>query len=324
MAYTTIASTDTDVDSPITVALMTALANNPTAIANGDTGAPKIKEAAMDAASVNSAALKTSAGAVSTTGILHSTLPGGSFGFWIEMKRSSTTTWYADAAPALSYLQGGSVASLRSIPATYTNTITLATVGGTIYAQQTYVQASPPNWINKDDGEIPLFVYAKINKSTSEIVGVYSADAAPWHYNGPTDIRPQKIVTLEDGSVKKYRERKDMSAVPFTFEQAKVDPVKMAEYAAAFEVAPIVYEEITQEVKNKDMTLIPRPFNGDDSHEIILLNPVGDFMWNLSEMTKHEQFDINELLHSGYFKVNNTAMNITTPPGVQAFDFMWK
>jgi hypothetical protein len=42
MAWTTIPNSDIDQDSPITQTLMTALRDNPIAIANGDTGAPRV------------------------------------------------------------------------------------------------------------------------------------------------------------------------------------------------------------------------------------------------------------------------------------------
>ncbi len=46
--YRTIASTETDGDSPVTVQLLTALADNPTAIAEGASGAPRVKPQALD------------------------------------------------------------------------------------------------------------------------------------------------------------------------------------------------------------------------------------------------------------------------------------
>lgn len=331
MAWTTIASTDTDVDSPITVSLMTGIVGNFDALATGATGAPKIEEAAMDAASVNQAALKSTVGSVSTssTGV-YTTLPGGDYGFWPTVKSSATTSELYLVQPMSPDNTnpnglGGFDSISVAITTSYVNRIILGVNNGpTIYAQQRYITASPPNWINKADGEIPLFLYAQINKSTSDIISIYCADAAPWHYNGPTDIRPSKIVRDEDGSYTKYRARKDMRDFPFTLEQAKTDPVKLQEYDAAFAAAPVIHVEITQDTKNADMPLIPRPFEPDADSEVILLNPVGDLTWSLSEMTQHEQFDINELLHEGRFKIQNTAMNISTPPGVQAFDFSWK
>lgn len=46
--YRTISSTETDADSPVTVQLMTALADNPTAIAEGASGAPRVDGRALD------------------------------------------------------------------------------------------------------------------------------------------------------------------------------------------------------------------------------------------------------------------------------------
>lgn len=312
MAYTTLVSTDYDVDSPITVGVATAWSTNAEEIVAGNAASHKVQEAAMGSASVNQAALKSTIGAISTTGTTFTTLPGGEYGFYINLKSSTTTAATHVATPA-------SNLTTTSISTSYTNYIYLSTSLGTIFAQQRYIQASPPNWINKQDGEIPLFIYAQINKTTGDIISVYCADAAPWHYNGPTDIRPQKII---DGI--KYRERKDMSKIPFTLAEAKTDIVKLQEYEAAWVDAPIIYQEITQDIKNADMCLIPRPFEPDADTQVILLNPVGDLTWKLFELTKHEQFDINELLHSGRFNIQNTAMNISTPPGVQAFDFSWK
>ena len=47
--YSAVASTEIDADSPITDALLSKLANNPTAITEGASGAPRIQFAAMDA-----------------------------------------------------------------------------------------------------------------------------------------------------------------------------------------------------------------------------------------------------------------------------------
>lgn len=46
--YRTIAASEVDADSPVTATLMEALAENPTAIAEGASGAPPIEDAALD------------------------------------------------------------------------------------------------------------------------------------------------------------------------------------------------------------------------------------------------------------------------------------
>ncbi len=61
MAWTNIPNSDLDPESPITTSLVTALRDNPPAIAAGDAGAPKIQLAAMDTDSVGAAQIKADA-----------------------------------------------------------------------------------------------------------------------------------------------------------------------------------------------------------------------------------------------------------------------
>lgn len=67
MAWTTISNTAIDQDSPITVSLMTALRDNPAAIANGDSGAPRVQTAGIADNAITSA--KIAAGAVGNSDI---------------------------------------------------------------------------------------------------------------------------------------------------------------------------------------------------------------------------------------------------------------
>jgi len=55
MAWVSISNTAIDQDSPITVSLMTALRDNPAAIANGDAGAPKVQTAGIQDLAVSTA-----------------------------------------------------------------------------------------------------------------------------------------------------------------------------------------------------------------------------------------------------------------------------
>jgi len=60
MAYNAIPDGDIDPESPITTGLMTNLRDNPIAIADGDTGAPRIQAGAMGTNSVATAAIQDS------------------------------------------------------------------------------------------------------------------------------------------------------------------------------------------------------------------------------------------------------------------------
>ncbi len=71
--YRTIASTETDADSPVTVQLMTALADNPTAIAEGASGAPRVDGRALDVVLNNSVVNIPQADAGGTTVLITNT-----------------------------------------------------------------------------------------------------------------------------------------------------------------------------------------------------------------------------------------------------------
>ena len=68
--YTTVPNSDIDQDSPVTVALTTALRDNPLAIQEGDASAPKIQYAALDT-------WYSTVSAVGTYGFLKKTFGGG-------------------------------------------------------------------------------------------------------------------------------------------------------------------------------------------------------------------------------------------------------
>lgn len=55
-----------------------------------------------------------------------------------------------------------------------------------MYAQQRYIQACPP--YDHGDGLIAQYAFALLDKNGT-LEGAYVAEDAPWHNNGPTDIR---------------------------------------------------------------------------------------------------------------------------------------
>jgi len=189
-----------------------------------------------------------------------------------------------------------------------------------------YVQASPP--YNLGDGDIPLFIFVTINKTTKKIISTSSAPEAPWHFNGPTNITANRYTNGAG-----YRERKDMREVPFTYEEALKDPVKLQEYVNAMCTAKTYLEEITQEIKNRDMPLLPTPRttifdkSGNDitgNTVTVMLDPVCDLAHHLAEMRKHSGFFLGELLHDDYFVIDNTPSGLKGPPGILVPSFRWK
>lgn len=322
MVWTTIPDGDVDPDSPLTTGLLTALRDNPVAIANGDTGAPQLQtagianaavtQAKIAASAVGQGQLKTTTGQVSVTGSSSQllVLPGGQYGLYPQIRNTSV------GSTSEAYISYGNVST------SFTTHIYLANnISSTLYAQQRYVQASPP--YDLGDGEIPLFIFAVVDNTTGSIESTYTAPEAPWHYNGPTDIRAQ---VYQNG--KPCRFRRDMSTVPFTWEQAKGDPVKEAEYAAAFAAAPIIEEEITQAIKNADMDLIPHPFQGNDltGKTVVMLDPVSDLTHQLFAMhSEYDDFDLASLLtEANALRIDNVPLTRSGPPGVQIVDYKWR
>ena len=121
--------------------------------------------------------LKTAEGSVSTTSTTgqNLTLPGGQFGFFPQFKNSgggNTTYWGHASSDYAAFVQGTS----------YVTAITLRVDAGTGFAQQTYMQASPPyKFGNKQWGH---FLYMLVN-AQGDVISSYEAEDPPYAYNGP-------------------------------------------------------------------------------------------------------------------------------------------
>lgn len=229
MTYTAIPDTDIDSESPITTGLMTLLRDNPIAIANGDSGAPPVQNAALAGlpwtaaqlgvnsvgqaqianASVGIGELKYSSGDVSLTavGSTRLVLPGGALGFYpqtmvsrasgadnvnymFSVNASSYTASLSDPLVGVSNASGGGVADWDAYTTYIGMWLVSRNYGDTyMYARQYHVTASPP--YDLGDGSIPLFVFAELAPS-GEIRAVYASDTPPWANNGPTSIVPDR------------------------------------------------------------------------------------------------------------------------------------
>ena len=285
-----------------------------TEIVDGQVGSAEIAAGAVTSSEIAASAItrteiKATTGEVSTSSStqVNLTLPGGSWGFFPAVKADSGI----DATIATSAVAVGT---------SYVANIAMGTDGsGTAYAQQLYIQASPP--YDLGDGEIPMFIFAIIDNATGKAESIYSAPEAPWHYNGKTDITGKLI---KNG--KKYQLRKDMSKIPFTLAEAKQDIVKLKEYNAAFNAAENIEIEITQSIKNADMGDIPHPFlsNNLTGKTVVMLDPVCDLIHKLTEMNLHDEFSINDLLHSGIISIGNTPLVRSAPQGMHVSSFKWK
>jgi len=331
MAWTTIPAADMDPESPLTTSLINALYDNVAAAMNQDSGAPvpaanfissssqlatdvvtsseiaanAVGQSEIVGGGVHRAQLNTSAGTVSAAypGSPDLTLPGGEYGFYPQLRHSN---------PAYSVAANIAAAVTGSVFTTNIQLIPSAT--GTAYAQQRYINSSPP--YDLGDGEIPLFIFALIANS-GDIEAVYVAPSAPWHYNGPTNIdadyytkagQPYKLIKsiIADKMI-----NRDMSA-----RQAILD-TPIIELEDDF----LVSIPLTQAVKNADIELLPHPF-GRASGTVVLLDPVNDEIHRLLELHMQGE-NICELLHENNFIIGNSPLNRSSPPGVMPVSFRW-
>ena len=172
----------------LTSAQMNNLQADITALANGDAGAPSIVQAAMGAASIGQAELKTTTSENTTTSTASNvTLAGGEYSFLLSVK-ISTSSWNA-----VGY--GGTTGGNPSTAVTtYATIMTFGSTNAAATAsiQHRHVDASPP--YDLGDGLVPLFVFLSIDKATGKIVGTSTSIDGPWHNNGPTHIRTERII----------------------------------------------------------------------------------------------------------------------------------
>lgn len=284
-----------------------------------------IAQGAMAAAAIGQAELKTSTGIVSKQGIaLNIALPGGEYGFYPRTRSGNAFA----SGEVLAQIAGGdgTIPSTSFICNIFLGNEAAAQTG---FAQQRYLTASPP--YDLGDGEIPLFVFALIDNTTGDVVATYSAPEAPWHYNGPTDIRADFYDSQGIG-FKRVKDEKEVNKllglsgnVGLTKSGAKGDIGLTRAYAEAYQGAPLVPVEITQGIKQADMPLIPRPMEPGVGQSVVMLNPLSPITLQLYEAGDFDgDFNFSSLLHSGNLSLSNIPMGLSGPPGVDVVDFSWR
>lgn len=259
---------------------------------------------------VSQSSLKSTTGEVSTAAgtPANLTLAGGEYGFYPQIK--------ADTLPEAG---SASIATSISVPTSYVTNIYLTHATRIMYAQQRYIQASPP--YDLGDGDIKLFIFALVDNNTGKVLATYSAPEAPWHYNGPTDIRAERYTQDRRG----YRTMNEFIAEHGSIKNAVSKGMTLDQAAVAFRNARMVDTEITQSIKNADMGLIPHPFLGNNltGKTVVLIDPVGRFCENLSVLHDGGQ-SICELLNEGHIVIGNTDLPRRKPNSVMACSGRWK
>lgn len=308
MAYSTLSDSQIDADSPLIADTLFKLRDNPEAIALGLSGATRIQAAALDvgvalaniaAGTIVQGKLSTSSGEVSTiTNNADTVLPGGEYGFYPRLRVDSPITFAHALMCADTYYDGSAVATNSNpMSTTYATRISFGGVSsGVVYAQQRYINASPP--YNLGDGDVPLFVFVVMN-SAGDVESTYAADVPPWAYNGPTRVTADRIAA--DG--RKFQNRRF------------IDP----------RTGNLIRDEIeiTHEIKNADMALIPHPFFGNDltGKTVVLLDPVE----TLDLLDLHEMGEsVADMLYGRHLVVDSDRIARACPAGVQACAIKWK
>lgn len=291
-AYTTIAPGDVDAESPLTTALMTALRDNPIAITEGAAGAPRIKQGALATATASGSITSPTGGSVQTY-----VLAGGTYSWWTASADVGHTSGLG-----LGFGGGNSSAGQIRVVLAADPDLTSA-----FHLDERYIQASPP--YDLGDGHVPLFVFALLDKS-GEIKGTWVAADPPWANHGPTCIRPDYSI---DGVGYQLRRKpshciKDLCG----------DPKAIRAHIEALADMPLLEVEVTTAFKNSDMAIIPHPFaSAPEGSTIVLLDPVHDFCHQLAELSEIEHArTVRDLLLDGYIKIDNTALDRASPPGV--------
>lgn len=224
--------------------------------------------------------------------VTHFTTSAGKYSFYMQIKVSSSNHFD---------MYGGHMGLDNSwnktVTTTYTTWLNLQSASArTIYGNVTYINSSPP--FNLGDGDIPLFVWALLD-SSSNIISVQTSEVPPWAYNGPTDIMHDRTDKTTGRKYKTVYEIDEDSGLLLNSEI-----------------------EITQDLKNRDMPLIPHPFASKTSDQtVVLLDPVETGY--LFDVKKGGQ-SVNELLHNDYLRLDNTPLSRAAPQGVTPTRFKWK
>lgn len=340
--YATIADSDLDPESPGTTTLFTRLRDNPIAITEGASGAPKIQTAAIADDAVTAA--KIAADAVGQSEIAANAVGQSELKHAVSNQSTSvpsegaagitptggdwTHNWFVDGPTSGSYvsLHTGETNAGDTSPNSVRFYNSSSVGSQSAYLRSSYHQASPP-W-NNGYGDIAQFIMVMLDRTTQEVLGTYSAPDPAWAYHGPHDIHP--VI----GAVKK-----EVGLWGVNIKQAFIlDPAGTTEKLRQMKAAlkqPQILKNIrrrnafSMEEKNADMDIVPHLFDGYDptKHVVCLLDPCSDLTDSiaLAEEFAGPDMALTKLLHEGYIQIDNTPLPVSrTPAGVLTVGYSWK
>lgn len=324
--WTALADALFEIGKPIRSVDITALKNNVTALAEGASGAPRLQTAAYNdlsvttgklansaatqakvaAAAIGQAQLKTATGGGSvSTGWTRAVLPGGEYGFVPGFYNSIYPSFNVFPEALVGFFDAGSGTPSFNHN-TQTSYVSTRSYGGsgTFLWHQRYIQASPP--YDLGDGEVPLFVFALVD-SNGEVQGTWIAPDPPWANNGPTDCR----ALYYDKQGRGWKYARDYSAA-----RAIADPIERAE---AMNDAPWRLMEVTHEIKNADMSVLPHPWATiPDGTTPVLLDPVSPLVQRLALLHWSGE-DVDKVLRE-HVRFGAALSRRVHPPNVDAVE----
>lgn len=313
--YSAVTAGEKDADSPINVSLIDKLDQNPLAIAEGASGAPKIQNAAFADNSINGSrivsatidqgSLNTGSGEVSTTSSseVNLTLPGGEYGFYPNIRCSGSAVDFRHRI-------GNKTDALAPTSNVCNILMQIVSGGGTAYAVQRYINASPPHAIESVDYRDFIFL---LLDSNGDAISGWMATDPPWFHNGPTKTSPN----LGPANGLKRRRAKKIPDSLRNLSDKK-------EFVEKFKALDYEEVEIDTNVKNADMPLMPHPFNGADGNIVIIEPEQSGVYSDLCDLYCDGE-SVLELIHEGYLEVDNTEINTSgKPPGVPMHRIKWK
>lgn len=336
--YSAVSASEKDADSPITVGLIDKLDQNPHAIAEGASGAPKIQAAALDSNCVTAAKIASSAvgqseiasGAVHRSELETATasgstnitsdssndvaLTGGDYSWWTgsgEEYQGTGQIVFGHGDTAAGVLGLYNLSANRSL---------------LFYRNERYIQSSPP--YDMGDGEIPLFIFLLIDNATGEPCCIEVAQDPTWAYHGPTDITPDRMDKAMGRKYKRVRMIEDSGLTP---SQARlVNAELFNEYRRGRKALETHEIEIDATFKNSDMNIASNPwvYNKPDyfaGKTPVLLNPFASPMQHLYDLQSEvHASEVRDLIQENHFSIKNESLNLKGPQGVQVVDFDWR
>lgn len=284
------------------------LANLTGLLSTGQYNDASVTQAKIAAAAVGQAQLKTAAGEVSRSAMALGTstyvLPGGAYGFYPRVKGEISFVHGTHS-------MGFSIRAYSGFtPAGYVSTISIQTNDehAYAYADQRYIQSSPPYKIGTQD--FGHFIYALINADGKIISTSTAQDPTWWILNPPPHGTDEKGISwrMEHNIPAAIRALRKTDPEAYILERKKIQPEKRI---------------ITRTAKNKFMNDLPHPFlSKEPTDRVVLLCPSESKYNLLCDLCEHGE-SIAELLHAGKIEITDPT-DALAPAGVFMHKFKFK